>query len=147
MTRIVKKISGQYIVESSDANIADIVFGSSLRSDASVVINGNLILSGTSTTFTNAETKAIATFDGNTYHSAKYAVSIVNGTESQLAEIMITANATATQANVTHNVYTDAVAFATFAVTGNVGNTVTLSASGTGAGTSNTAKVQRLYIL
>jgi hypothetical protein len=145
MARIVTVLSDPQVIQATVGNATTITVGSSIRSDATLNVYGNVQVFGGNTTFTNAATVVLATFP-TTYRSAKYVVSTRNGTDTQVTEILITSNTTAAVSNVTSTLKTSAADFVTFTANLNVGN-VELVATGTGIGSNNTSYSQRSFLL
>jgi len=109
--------------------------GLALTAGAALTANQTAVSFGTSAT-------TIDSFAAATYRTAKYIVSVTNGSSYQAAEVLVTHDGTNAYST-TYAIITSGSTLATF--TANVsGGDVVLQATGTAAG--NTVKVQKTYI-
>ena len=121
-----------------------------LTVSGTISTNGNLALTSgapitaneTGTSFANVAV-AIDSFNSTLYRSAKYVVSVTNGSTYQVSEVLITHNGTTAYSVAYGEVSTTGTPFITF-TSGLTGSTVYLYATGASAG--NTAKVLRMYV-
>ena len=104
--------------------------------DAPVTFDGAAHAFGASAT-------VVDSFDKATYRAAKYVVSVTNGSNFQVAEVLVTHDGTYAYSTLYGIVSSTGSTFASFNAIVNGAN-VELKATGTGAG--NTVKVQKIYI-